>query len=353
MNILSITPLSFRNNYVNNRKNENQNFNYLSNNINAPKLKVLSHDTVSFGSGTKELGQRTKEISYSLGRDIYAELNPMVKQFENQLKVHLKSLIANDAHPDNPIASIKGRAKSPLSLIEKGLSRGLTTKDGMKQMGDAIGFRISLRSSSQKDFDKVLTALGKMVKSGSFEVLEMENYRLTRNQSYVSSKTLDKFEQICQAKGQYPTRTGKAIPNGYTAFHLNLKFQNGQIGELQIMGRDLERVKDLEDFYYKLRCNKEFSPKYKPIYDIMTSKISKLDDFQKETLRRYIKDSYIHARELPARSPKQKLNSKDFLPIPYTLPEELGFSKLQEMKDLCDSAAKNTKTSRRTTKPTK
>lgn len=350
MNILSITPLSFRNNYVNNRKNVNRNLNYVSNDINAPKLNSLSHDTVSFGSGAKELGQRTKEISYSLGKEIYAELNPMVKPFENQLKNHLKGLIANDAHPDNPIASIKGRAKSPLSLIEKALTRGFTTKNGIKQMGDAVGFRISLRSSSQKDFDKVLTGLGKMVKSGLFEVLEMENYRLTRNQSYVSSKTLDKFEQICQAKGQYPTRTGKAIPNGYTAFHLNIKFPNGQVSELQIMGRDLERVKDLEDFYYKLRCNKEFSPKYKPIYDIMTSKISKLDDFQKETLRRYIKDSYIHARELPARSSKHKLNSKDFLPIPYTLPEELGFSKLQEMKDMCDSAAKNAGTARKTTK---
>lgn len=341
MNILSIQSLSFKNNYVNTQNNVNRNSNYATNNITAPKLRPLAQDTVSFGSGAKELGQRTKEISYGLGKEIYAELNPMVRPFVNLLKKNLKNLIATEAHPENPIATIGGRAKSPLSMIEKGLSRNLMTKDQIKQMGDALGFRISLRSSSQKDFDNVFKGLGQMVKSGLFEVLEMENYRLTRKQSYVSSKTLDKFEQICQSKGQFPSRTGKAIPNGYTAFHLTIKLPNGQIAELQIMGKDLERVKDLEDFYYKLRCKKEFSPQYKPIYDMMNSKMSTLDDFQKETLKRYIKDSYQHALELPARSSKHKFNAKnDFLPIPYSLPEELGFANLQKMKEACDAAAK-------------
>lgn len=88
-------------------------------------------------------------------------------------------------------------------------------------------------------------------KAGNFKVKEIENYRLTRKDSYVSSKTLDKFEKICQSKGQFPSRSGKAIPNGYTAVHLTIELPNGQIAEIQIMGRDLERIKELEDFYYK------------------------------------------------------------------------------------------------------
>lgn len=337
MNILSITPLSFHSNQPNKQTNISKN------NFTIPKLNYLAKDTVSFSGGEKVLSQRTKDISYRVANDIFNELEPICKDFTNILKKNLKSLVESDSHPDNPIMAghgLKGRVKKSLSIIEKALSRNLRTKDEIKQMGDALGFRITLRSASQKDFDKLFTALGKMVKQGLFEVTEMENYRLTRQESYVSSKTLDKFENICQAKGQFPTRTGKAIPNGYTAFHISIKLPNGQNAEIQIMGRDLECVKELEDFYYKLRCHKEFDKKYKSIQEMMENKMANLDNFQQATLDRYIKDSYRHALEIPPRSSKQKTTSKDFLPIPYSLPQELGFANLQKMKDKCDSVAK-------------
>ena len=60
--------------------------------------------------------------------------------------------------------------------------------------------------------------------------------------------------------------------------------------------------------------------------------------FEKEALNKYIKDSYIHARELPPRNAKPTV--KDFLPWPYFLPKELSYVELYRMKTECDKKAK-------------
>lgn len=340
MNILPIIPnfqkFTAQKNNLNNRQV-----------IQTKMMSSLPCDTVSFSGNAKFLEQRTKEVSFRLASDINQGLQKQTKEFTGLLKKSLKNITESNNNPNNPImagtSGIKGRVKSPRSIIEKAISRDLRTKKEITNMGDTVGFRLVLRSASQKDFDSVFQELGKMVKAGNFKVKEIENYRLTRKDSYVSSKTLDKFEKICQSKGQFPSRSGKAIPNGYTAVHLTIELPNGQIAEIQIMGRDLERIKELKDFYYKKRCHKSFDPKYKQIEDLMDEKMKKLDDFQKETLNRYIKDSFIHARELPPRTHKNKDSAKDFLPIPYSLPQELGFANLFKLKEQCDLAAKTVK----------
>lgn len=338
--VLSITP-KFNQNYSSQAiKAYQTNPNNISGSNNYSNLKPLAKDSVSFTGGEKVLKTRTKDIAWKVMNDAYEELEPINQKITNIFKKEFKPLIATTLHPDRPVFSIHSRTKGAESLGSKGISRDIRTKKGLKNVGDAIGVRITLGDSSQEGFDKVFTILGAMVKKGIFKVKEIENYRLTRKDSYVSSKTLDKFEDICQEMKQYPSRSGKAIPNGYTAVHLTLEHPNGQLYEVQIMGKNLEDLKELEDFYYKKRCNKKLPEKYAPIQKMLDEKMDGLDDVQQEFLSKYILDSYIHARKLPSRSPKQRTRIADFLQIPYFLPKELSFENLHRMKVDCDLAYK-------------
>ena len=197
MNILPIIPnfqkFTAQKNNLNNRQV-----------IQTKMMSSLPCDTVSFSGNAKFLEQRTKEVSFRLASDINQGLQKQTKEFTGLLKKSLKNITESNNNPNNPImagtSGIKGRVKSPRSIIEKAISRDLRTKKEITNMGDTVGFRLVLRSASQKDFDSVFQELGKMVKAGNFKVKEIENYRLTRKDSYVSSKTLDKFEKSANPK---------------------------------------------------------------------------------------------------------------------------------------------------------
>lgn len=333
-------------------------------------LAPLKSDTVSFGAKTKKKAaieeeeefDKSKEkmsdneskkiyrISYGVCMDINNESQQPYNKFLNNLKMGLKNAVESPTHPDNPIlpgrAGIYGRVKRPTSIREKVPPRNLSKKQEVFQMGDIIATRVVLKSTSRKDFDIVFKELGKMVLSGKLNILEVENYRLTPEESYVSQKTLNAFERACRKAGQHPKFSNEPKKSGYTAVHMTVKLPDNKYTEIQIMGRDMEKVKDLEDFYYKKSQNKTLDDQYRPIDDMCKAilgradkegNFEKLDKFQNETLQRYINDSYKHAREIPPKSSKKRdLGKNYFLPIPYSLPQELGFANLYEMKEQCE-----------------
>lgn len=361
MNIQLLTPKFLRNDIIT-RSNQNG---VNANTASYPNLRPLEKDTVSFGAKTrfildsademqsiaktKILGQWDNNgVSFQDIRDIAQSFEQPLGKFIRELKAAMKDLIATDAKPNNPIMpgvrGIKGRVKKPASIAEKANSRKLFTIEEIEKMGDVGGARIVMRSATQDDIALVFEALGSMVKKGA-KIKEVENYRLNPNDSYVSQKTLEDFETLCQKHGQYPEVKNKPLPNSYTAIHVTVELSDGKLIELQIMGRDMEQVKEVEDFFYKWRCgegNKKFDSKYKPIQAVFERFMPTLDDFQKETLTRYIKDSYEHALAMPATSAKRRPNyEKDyFLPFPYSLPQELSYVNLHRMMEECNVATK-------------
>ena len=340
--------------------------------IKSNNLAPLAHDTISFKSRKTrsesvieqvldiakkkdiENEEKSNKISYKVACAINKELEPTKDELMSVLKEGLKDLVISDQKPNNPIAKgnvgLHGRVKSPESIMEKIQPRDLRTKKEILQLGDVIGARIVLDSSSPADFDKVFKALGEMVKAGKLKIVEVENYRLSPKDSYVSQSTLDNFEDTCQSVGQYPSVKSKPRESGYTAVHVTLDLGNGVLAELQIMGRDMERVKELEDFIYKKSCNKKLSKKYRKIEKMLdkvlgpTNKMENLTDFQKETFQHYTRDCYVYAREMPVRERRRRESSKNFFyPIPYSLPQELSFENLEKMKEECDTEWKNAK----------
>lgn len=318
-----------------------------------PNLRPLAKDTVSFTSAEKiitETANKSKTKIFKFWNpdeaknhkeilDLAQSFEKPLEKFVWDLKRSLKNFLTTEAHPDNIIMpakrGIKHRVKKPKSIAEKANSRELFNIEQIERMGDVGGARIILRSSNFEDTGKLFTALEDIIKHGH-KIKEVENYRLDPKDSYVTQKTLDKFEKYCIEHEQHPKVTSQAIPNGYTAVHMTIELPDKKQIELQIMGRDVENVKEVEDFFYKYRCNKKFDSKYRPIQRIFDKYIPTLDTFQKETLNRYIKDSYVNARHMSARSPKAKFNpDKEFLPFPYSLPEKLSFSYIWKMMEKC------------------
>lgn len=360
MNLLISGLLPIKYNYSNYANQQYSNKNYSNSNL-APlqqdcvtftaaskKNRSVSED-VSVPSKKKDLNdeeRRANKVPYELACDVYNECKEPFQKLFQVLESGLKGAVESKANPNAPIAKngIKGRVKSPESIMEKVPPRELRRKNEIFKMGDIIGTRIVLKRTSQKDFDLVFKELGKMVKSGKLHVIEVENYRNTPNDSYISKQTLDKFELDCQKAGMKPKISSEPKASGYTAIHLTVVLPDGKYAEIQIMGQNMERVKDIEDFFYKKRNGKLFSDKYQSIRTVLdeamgkTKKLEKLDNFQIETLDRYIADSYANALRIDKMvTSNVRISVKDlFLPIPYSLPEQLGFGYLYKMKEECD-----------------
>lgn len=361
MNIQLLTPkfLQNRNDIITRSNQKGLNVN----NASYPNLRPLEKDTVSFGAKSRLIVDFAEGAEGVAKRKVAGEWNyetPILRQqiielvqgFEEPLKKFLRGLkqemrhlVATDAKPNNPIMpgaqGIKGRVKTVEGVEVKSNSRKLFTIEQIAQMGDVAGARIVMRDASQENVGLVFEALGNMIKKGA-KVKEVENYRSTPKTSYVSQNTLDDFEALCQKFGQYPEIKNKALPNSYTAIHVTFELPEGKLLELQIMGRDMENVKEVEDLFYKWRCEKDFAEKYKPIQELFKEIMPTLDDFQNTTLERYIKDSYEHALVIPAMPAKRKPNfDKDyFLPFPYSLPEKLSYKNLHRMMEECNGKVK-------------
>ena len=343
MNILQITPNFLSKRCNNNLNNNIKDSNYSSNpNMSYPNLKPLPCDTVSFGSKTKIVQEVTNELSKNKNfvwdpnnkrsmtviNAICDSFKEPLEKFHWDLKRVMRPITCTESNPESIIMpgnrGIRGRVKEPKKVIRKANKRNLTTIEQIERMGDVGGERIVLRSGNPQDTAFVFKYLKEMVKKG-YKVIEVENYRPTPKDSYVSQKTLEDFEQYCNKHAQYPSITNRALPNSYPAIHVSFELSGGKVIELQIMGRDVENFKEVEDLFYKYRCNEDFSDQYKPIEKMFKRLMPKLDDFQKETLERYHKDSYEHARRLAPRSAKTKFTpEKAFLPFPYSLPQELS-----------------------------
>lgn len=358
MNIHFLTPKIAKNGNPNSnvRKLNSNSLNYNS----YPNLRPLEKDTVSFGTKVKRVGlenpvNKTKVFEeWDPEALLFQDIMEVTKSFEkpvaklyNEVKRIMKryGLIASDTNPNGPImpgnAGIRFGVKGDKSTAIKANSRKLFTREEIERMGDVGRGRIVLRSAKKEEVALIFEAFEDLLKKG-YKIKEVENYRLNPKTSYVSQNTLDDFDAMCQKYGQFPEIKSRSLPNGYTAIHLTIELPDGKLVEIQIMGRNMENVKEVEDFFYKWRCEKDFADEYKPIQDVFEEHMPKLDDFQKEALDRYHKDSYVNAFNMASMPAKCKTNfDKDyFLPFPYFLPQELSYKNIHRMMEECNRKIK-------------
>ncbi len=220
------------------------------------------------------------------------------------------------------------------------------TVDGIKHYAnDIVGARIVLNDKKPECADQLIAALTKAVYSGALKIVSVEN--IIPDEKFLLKKTelsdylyvTDKqFKPLEKAAGIEVK--DKVSKTGYMAVHINLDLSddesykntpacNGFQGEIQIIGRDVERLKEIEDLCYKLKTNKKLKGcnynKFQEAYSAITEENS--DVFNEYTYYSYLKQRIA--------SPNRRgsfLPSLQELGFDKKLPSQLDFNNLRRCK---------------------
>lgn len=220
---------------------------------------------------------------------------------------------------------------------------------------DIVGSRIILEDSNPRYIELVFEGLQRAVKDGLLKITSIENNIPDENNlpegtdisdyQYATDKQLKDFARNTNA--ELITNVTKT---GYISLHVNVDLSdeifkscydgifNGYTGEIQILGRDVERLKNIEDLCYKLKDNKSV---YKRVYE----------PFQKHFVPLYREhaadfDEYTYRLYLAQRANSKKKKSTTFPPpsaLGFTeeqIPPQLDFNRLAIKKQDCDQDSK-------------
>lgn len=319
--------------------------------VTRPRLNFLDKDTVSFSGSkkdkkyeneNKDLESMCGAVTVSTARAALDELDQAGMRIYSTLKKYMKPLVATNSSPDNPVCAggkgVKYRLKEDVSICEKTAVRDIKSKRGIFEMGDVLGFRIVLREHSPKNVEKVLKQLALAVKHGDLNIIEIENYLLPDGRGYCSTKALEKLASVCNPN-ELDINLTKKIKSGYPAIHIGIKTKEGYIGEIQIMGKDVEDVKDLDDWFYKILDHKPLRKKYKSAQAKIEKAIASLSPEQMNAFMQYRRDSFTRAFDLEPKGYNTRKKSQ-FIDIPYFLPQELGYQWVADQKFYIDTTSK-------------
>jgi len=301
-------------------------------------LRPLEKDTVCFTGGEKILVDGMKggmSVSKEAANQIIREAKIVAKDYVNELRHYLAPLIVSAEHPEKPIKSITYRVKNDFSIREKAKTRKLRTIPEIKAgLDDLIGVRIITNNGSKEEIDKIIKRLTKGVGEGRFKIFEIENYCIDNKSGFASDAALNKLQQAGnKILSNGVIKREQSIPSGYTAIHLASFLPDGYKAEIQIMSSDVEKVKEIEDFIYKIKTNKTLGKKYKPIEEMLAE--LRINEALQRSVNSYTRNLYRIAREEGFHSKKYA-----FPPAPdYILPE-FDFNKILKMKKVCDKQAK-------------
>jgi hypothetical protein len=152
------------------------------------------------------------------------------------------------------LGEVTARAKNAESIAVK-LSSDKHVRDG-------VGTRVTLHDGSPAGVEAFLERAIGALREGRLQALSVSNFRAKdAGLPYLDD---DQFARLAEA-----ARTGNPevwirtndhpkslVPAGYTAVHLNVQFANGARGELQVRGRHVHELAELEHASYDLRRGK-------------------------------------------------------------------------------------------------
>lgn len=317
------------------KSNDNYMFNYLR----GKNLSPLVSDTISFcgknnnkddiwqNAGklfkstrdSKTLSTNERAISESLSKIMHHEAQFDLSKLKTTLKNSLGSLVGEYGFPCNekhPIYEMEFRVKTPESLREKASQKSLITKSAVQSgIGDIIGARIILGDNSRKSCEAVINKLSETVKDGQLKIIEVENHApYDSRHQYFKRSILSKLAKASADRfGIFVKEKNIINESGYTALHLSVAFADGYNGEIQIIGKDVATLKELEDIPYKILQGKQVKPQYYKIKEILSPMcfvdIEGPENAAKIKLRRefmaYTDAAYRYEREKPPASKRK------------------------------------------------
>lgn len=344
-------------------------------------LAPLKSDTISF-SGCRTL---KGDISLLNNDEVCAEVrndaNVALRDFKKVINEALNPLIfSKSSNYDGIVKEIKIRIKTPESLKEKIQSEldyfneissepsfdPYCVEDIKKTFGDIIGARVVLKRTEQEDTSKIIDALIEEVKKGNLKITKIQNYTVDNGSclDYFNPKDLKRLQaavnQTRSVDEPYVKYIESQKDTGYTALHIDVDLsnknypnkKNGYKAELQILGSGVEKLKEAEQYCYKLNLGKNIkgsNPVYKPYVDYYNKFMTPTEEYPnvRENFIKYTHRAFFLQRKretVPFNTSKDaQLPTIQQCGLAGELPLELDFNKLAKIKTLCDELYFETK----------
>ena len=384
----------FKNTYI--TKQRLQRTNHVA--FRGDKLAPLPEDVVTFSnSDIKTIAsQKSKtqieeselaKLARALGSIIRNE-DQCEKVSENAIKAEkiLKAVLtkklsefvySKEKNPDGFILPVHTRIKTPESIREKVMDAiakliasdkekfaAYDIDDIKETVGDIVGARITLRNPHVEDTKKLIQKLVELVESNELKITRIENYvpdGLSEELKYFDEKDLETLavavnKQRAKRNLELIKVETKAKKTGYMALHLDvdlsnreklLGIQDGYQGEIQIVGYDVEKLKDVEDCCYKIKQGKNIKGgdrSYSALVEYFNKYIEPTAKYpnSREDFIEYTRRAYLEQRK---RKFPDKASMKDTqyqLPtieqcnMQGKIPPQLDFNVLSKIKTRSD-----------------
>ena len=230
------------------------------------------------------------------------------------------------------------------------------SKEGVKHYAnDIVGARIILRDSDPVNTGKVIDALKEAVANKELKIISIDN-NIPDPEKLPYAKSLSSYAYATDAQlNSLANEAGiKADPipskSGYLAIHIDVdlsdyKFSkinrsfDGYQGEIQIIGRDVAQLKEIEDLCYKLKDNKNaIKSEYLPF---KTHFQKYYTNENKKAFNDYTYALYLAQRSVEYSPKHNTFPTLQLLGFDDLLPPELDFNYLKAIKDKCDAQAKS------------
>ncbi len=329
---------------------EKQNMNCGSYNI--TMNKPLRADTVSFKAAlpsNKTMGKLKDMVTELVAKRVHQK---HVKPHNDMLKL-IKKRFEDILSTENErnLITLHHRIKKNFSIRQKTTSIDVTNIENLfKEMKDVSGFAFILEDG--KAFQQFTNILNKMIRNREINIVDLEYYRIPPLckkskiiESYDSLNT-NLVNKIGATVDEVTNRTKpildeKPSPAGYSGLHITIKHKDGTFSEWQVMTRAMHNLKEIENFFYKMKEGKSLDPKYsyiedalsalKPMPDYATEKEIAAQKALKSKILQYTIEAYKERLKRPY------VDRLDFL-VP-TDPElaKYDFNKIAALKELCES----------------
>ena len=218
---------------------------------------------------------------------------------------------------------------------------------------DIVGARIIMNEAEPQYAGEVIEALKNAVLDGKLKITSIENNvpdesklpkgKTVSDYAYASDQQLKALAKVAGAK----LDTKKSV-SGYIAIHINLDLTDpifgkygedydGFGGEIQIIGKNVEYLKELEDLCYKLKSGKKLAdPDLGSFRDNFIKFYVNASPEVKKAFEDYTYAAYLHQRDMSPGKQNRTFLRPTAAGLGNILPTELDFNYLKTIKGSVD-----------------
>ena len=345
---MNISKITFPNFLLARGSDNSQNYSNKTN-FGLRMSRPLTRDEVSFkAKDITKKGNLKDKITFKLAKQLIEPYIKPHRQMEKFILKKFKKILSTDSKKN--YVTLGGRIKEPFSIQQKSTSLSMKDYDNLiSEMHDISGFEFILEEG--KSFMQFCNILTKLIKDKEINVIDIEYYRLPPIQrrgkiveSYNSLNTnlVDKIARtIDEVKHNVDsTPYEKPSRSGYSGLHLTIQNSDGTFCEWQIMTRAMHDLKQVENFFYKVKNAKKLNQRYKSIEKYLKALVPPDENASAKELaehkRLIAKIDHYTLDAYKDVLPRLFSDTKQFLKLADEEIAMYDFNKILKMKNKCD-----------------